>query len=82
MTAFGDELRTVIAKKAEQLHVEEFFLRRKREAAQRQADETEAAAVALVRDVFRPLLTEFCTVMETAGVLCGGKVEETVSATD
>jgi hypothetical protein len=76
MSQFADELQGVLAKKAEQLHVEELIRDRQRREAQRQADETASAAAALVRDVFRPLLEEFFLVLEAAGVLCGGVVEE------
>ena len=75
MSSFADDLRAVIAKKAEQLHVEEFFLRRKRgraAAARRDRGRRRRAA----RDVFRPLVEEFYNVSEAAGVLCGGSVEE------
>ena len=76
MTDFGDDLRALLAKKKEQFFVREMQEERQRQALIKLRDDTRRAAARLAREVFRPLLEEFREVMEAAGVLCGGTVEE------
>ncbi len=76
MTDFGDDLRALLAKKKEQFFVRELQDERQRQALTKLRDDTRRAAARLAREVFLPLLEEFREVMEAAGVLCGGCVEE------
>jgi hypothetical protein len=69
MSSFGDELRRVIAKKADQLSVRDALAERARETAQRKRDELDAAAAAVVSEVFGPLVEEFYQALQAAGVL-------------
>jgi len=78
MSSFSDELRNLIAKKAEQLDVAEHFRLRQIEEGMRKEHELEAAAAAVVREVFRPLMTELYEALVAAGILLGSS--ETVLA--
>ena len=76
MSDFGDDLGALLVKKKEQFFVREMQEERQRQAATKLRDDTRRAAGRLAREVFLPLLQEFREVLEAAGVLCGGVVEE------
>jgi hypothetical protein len=76
MSDFGDQLRATLKKKSEQLFARQMQEERQLQEAKRQLDETHAVARRLSREVFGPLLQEFLEVMQSAGVFCGGTVEQ------
>ena len=83
MSDFEDLLREYVPEVAGQSAVAEAPPRRPQpltveqcQAAERRYAEAEAAAEALVRDVFRPLVAEFQKVMESGGVFRPGNVQE------
>jgi len=76
MTSFGDELRNLIAKKAEQLDVAQMLRLRQIEEEMRKEHALDEAVAAVVRDVFQPLMTELYDALLAAGVSIGGQRSE------
>ena len=74
MSSFSDELRNLIAKKAEQLDVAAALRERQVREEERKESQLVAMAAALVRDAFRPLVKEFGDVLEAAGAFVPGTV--------